>query len=73
MNIHKFKHTQLIHEDKKHILDIDNMEKRIKEAGTGPSKDEDMMVVDWLKAYDLYYTFEASHFELLNKASCAPA
>ncbi|KAJ3749530.1 hypothetical protein DFH05DRAFT_1555073 [Lentinula detonsa] len=52
--------TRVAHEDKKYILNISNMEKRIREAKTGPSKDEEMTVLDWWKAYDNYYAFESS-------------
>lgn len=70
-NIHRFKCTRLIHEDKKHILNINDMEKRIKEAGTGPSKDEEMTNINWLRTYDLYYSFEASRYKGLEQSSRA--
>ncbi|KAJ3978232.1 hypothetical protein F5890DRAFT_1569664 [Lentinula detonsa] len=52
--------TRVAHEDKKYILNISNMEKRIREAKTGPFKDEEMTVLDLWKAYDNYYAFESS-------------
>ncbi|KAJ3742825.1 hypothetical protein DFH05DRAFT_1257656 [Lentinula detonsa] len=48
------------HEDKKYILNISDMEKKIKGAKTGPSRDEEMTVLDWWKAYNNYYAFESS-------------
>ncbi|KAJ3991397.1 hypothetical protein F5050DRAFT_1869417 [Lentinula boryana] len=59
-NLHKIDRTRVAHEDKKYILSIGDMEKKIKEAKTGPSKDEEMTVLDWWKAYDNYYAFECS-------------
>ncbi|KAE9411638.1 hypothetical protein BT96DRAFT_930680 [Gymnopus androsaceus JB14] len=44
--------------------DIDNMEK-IKEVKTGPSRDNEMTILDWWKAYNNYYTFEASCYKSL--------
>ncbi|KAJ3717196.1 hypothetical protein DFJ43DRAFT_1159869 [Lentinula guzmanii] len=48
------------HEDKKYILNISDMEKKIKGAKTGPSRDEEMTVLDWWKAYTNYHAFESS-------------
>ncbi|KAJ3994987.1 hypothetical protein F5050DRAFT_1831392, partial [Lentinula boryana] len=59
-NLHKIDRTHVAHEDKKYILSISDMEKKIKEAKTGPSRDEEMTVLDWWKAYDNYYAFESS-------------
>lgn len=63
LNLHKFKRMQLVDEKKTYVLDIEDMEKKIKEAGTGPSRDDDeMTILDWWQAYDIYYSFEASRY-----------
>ncbi|KAJ3998169.1 hypothetical protein F5050DRAFT_1873075 [Lentinula boryana] len=66
-NLHKIDRTRVTHEDKKYILSISDMEKRIKEAKTGPSRDEEMTVLDWWKAYDNYYAFKSSRAMSLEK------
>lgn len=60
-NLHEFERTCLAHESKTFILDIDDMEK----AKTGPSRDNKMTMLDWWKAYDNYYAFEASRYKSL--------
>lgn len=60
-NLHEFERTRLAHESKTFILDIDDMEK----AKTGPSRDNKMTMLDWWKAYDNYYAFEASRYKSL--------
>lgn len=70
-NLHKFKRTRLVHERKIHVLDIEDMEKKIREAGTGPAKDEEMTVLHWWLSYDNYYSFEASRYESLENSARA--
>ncbi|KAE9391854.1 hypothetical protein BT96DRAFT_1059174 [Gymnopus androsaceus JB14] len=70
-NLHKFKQTCLDHAEKKFILDINNMEKKIKEAKMGLSRDNKMTIVDWLKLYNNYYTFEAACYTSFENLPCA--
>lgn len=64
-NLHKIDRTRVTHEDKKYISD---MERRIKEGKTGPSRDE-TTVLDCLKVYDNYHAFEASRAMSLENSS----
>ncbi|KAE9391687.1 hypothetical protein BT96DRAFT_1001054 [Gymnopus androsaceus JB14] len=55
------------HSKKKQVLDVKDMQKKIREekireAGSGPSRNKVMLAIQWWTAYDNYYSFKVSHY-----------